>query len=38
MGDTQGLPNSSTIIQPPSHLTLPAFASWFDLSSIHPIE
>jgi hypothetical protein len=39
--DTQGLSNalvSSTIIQPPSHVTIPAFAGWFNLDSIHPIE
>ena len=28
----------STIIQPPSHFTLPAFALWFSLDLIHPIE
>lgn len=36
--ESQGLAISSTIIQPPSHITLPAFAGWFRLDAIHPIE
>lgn len=36
--ESQGLAISSTIIQPPSHVTLPAFAGWFRLDAIHPIE
>lgn len=36
--ESQGLAISSTIIQPPSHVTLPAFASWFSIDTIHPIE
>lgn len=36
--ESQGLAISSTIIQPPSHVTLPAFAGWFKLDSVHPIE
>jgi hypothetical protein len=36
--ESQGLAISSTIIQPPSHITLPAFAGWFRLDAVHPIE
>jgi hypothetical protein len=36
--ESQGLAISSTIIQPPSHVTVPAFAGWFQLDAVHPIE
>lgn len=28
---------AGTIIQPPSHVTIPAFANWFDVECIHQI-
>lgn len=31
------IPNSS-IIQPPSHITIPVSAQWFDYDSINDIE
>lgn len=31
------MPNSA-LIQPPSHITIPLSASWFDYDSIHDIE
>jgi hypothetical protein len=30
--------NSGVIIQPPSHVTIPSFANWFDINDIHEIE
>ena len=30
-----GLNSNASIVQPPLHITIPAFSRWFDMDSIH---